>query len=475
MTQAVGAGRALPGRPAGMSTARRGAGAALVVVGLPALSAVLVAADGLTLASSLLLFLLGVVLIGVVGGVGVATAAALVSFLLANWFLIPPLHTLRIEDRDNLVALGVFLAVALTSSGLVELAARRRAAAERGRAEALVMARLATSPVASSVESVLDEVAAAFGMTSVALVSRAGDRTVASVGPPMTGPPAVQVDAGRGLRLVAAGPTPFAEDRHLLGQLAAAAVRALDEQDLTDDAARGRELAEVDRLRSALLAAVGHDLRTPLASVKAAVTALRQDDVDLPAEHRAELLATIESSTDRLTEMVANLLDLSRLRSGALVVHQDTVSVDEVVARVLVAGPDEPVEPDAAIVDNQVPDDLPLVTTDPALLERVVANLLDNARRHEPAGGVVVVGADATEEAIRLRVVDHGPGVDPDSRDRMFEAFQRLDDRSGTSVGLGLAIVAGFVEALGGTVEPSTTPGGGLTMTVTLPRQVRSR
>jgi K+-sensing histidine kinase KdpD len=472
MTQALGAGRALPGRPAGIATARRGAGAALVVVGLPVLTAVLAAADGLTLASCLLLFLLGVVLIGVVGGIAVATAAALASFLLANWFLIPPLHTLRIEDRDNLVALGVFLAVALTSSGLVELAARRRAAAERSRAEALVMARLATNPVASSVESVLDEVAAAFGMTSVALVRRTGGPPVAAVGPAMTSKPTVQVDSGRGLRLVAAGPTPFAEDRRLLRQLAAAAARALDERDLSEDAARGRALAEVDRLRSALLAAVGHDLRTPLASVKAAVTGLRQTDVELPEEHRFELLATIESSTDRLTEMVANLLDLSRLRAGALVVHREVVSVDEVVARVLLAGQDGMA---AAAVDNQVRDDLPLLTTDPGLLERVVANLVDNARRHEPPGRAVIVDAESSDEHVRLRVVDHGPGVDPDARGLMFEGFQRLDDRAGTGVGLGLAIVAGFVEALGGTVVPSTTPGGGLTMTVALPRRDEAR
>jgi K+-sensing histidine kinase KdpD len=362
--------------------------------------------------------------------------------------------------------------VALTSSGLVELAARRRAAAERSRAEALVMARLATNPVASSVESVLDEVAAAFGMTSVALVRRTGGPPVAAVGPAMTSKPTVQVDSGRGLRLVAAGPTPFAEDRRLLRQLGAAAARALDERDLSEDAARGRALAEVDRLRSALLAAVGHDLRTPLASVKAAVTGLRQTDVELPEEHRFELLATIESSTDRLTEMVANLLDLSRLRAGALVVHREVVSVDEVVARVLLAGQDGMA---AAAVDNQVRDDLPLLTTDPGLLERVVANLVDNARRHEPPGRAVIVDAESSDEHVRLRVVDHGPGVDPDARGLMFEGFQRLDDRAGTGVGLGLAIVAGFVEALGGTVVPSTTPGGGLTMTVALPRRDEAR
>ena len=144
----------------------------------------------------------------------------------------------------------------------------------------------------------------------------------------------------------------------MLGELAAAAARALETQTLSEDAARGRQLAEVDRLRSALLAAVGHDLRTPLAAIKAAVTALRQTDVELPAAARDELLATIDTGADRLTDMVANLLDLSRLRAGALVVSPTEVTLDEIVARVLVAAAGSP-------VDNRVADDLPAGTRRP--------------------------------------------------------------------------------------------------------------
>jgi K+-sensing histidine kinase KdpD len=462
MTQVVGVGRAMPGRPVGISAARRGAAIGVTVLGLPLLTAVLDLTDALSLASSLLLFLVAVVLVAVLGGTVVAVAAAMLSFLLANWFLILPLHTLRIEDRDNVIALVVFLAVALTVSALVEVAARQRAGARRSEAEAVLLARLATRPVAADAGSVLGEIATAFGMTSVALVRVPGEPAVASFGPPMSGHPAVQVDAGPGLRLVADGPTPFAEDRRLLGELAAAAARAVEARTLADDAARGRELAEVDRLRSALLAAVGHDLRTPLASVKAAITSLRSD-VDLPPTARAELLATIEGGTDRLTEMVANLLDLSRLRAGALLVRPDKVALDEAVARVLLSG-------HGAGVDNRVPDDIPLVSADPTLVERVIANLLDNARRHEPPDRAVVVDAALADSQVLLTVEDHGPGVPESERDRMFEPFQRLDDRGGAGVGLGLAIVAGFVDAMGGAVTPSTTAGGGLTMTVALPR-----
>ncbi len=463
MTELGSAVRALPRRSAGMTPRRRGAGGAIAVLGLPALTAVLSSMDALSLASSLLLFQVAVVVVAVVGGTAVGVGAALASFLLANFFLTRPLHTFRVDDRDSLVALAVFLAVSLVVSGLVELAGRQRAAAERSRAEADVLARMATRPVATGVDAVLAEVADAFGMTSVALVGRPGTSPLATFGPPIVGAAVVQVDAAPGLRLLADGPTPFAEDRRVLDELAAAAARALETRSLSEDAARGRQLTEVDRLRSALLAAVGHDLRTPLAGIKAAVTALRQTDVELPAAPRDELLATIETGADRLTDMVANLLDLSRLRAGALVVTPTEVALDEVVSRSIVAAPGSP-------VDNRVGDDLPAALADPVLLERVVTNLVDNARRHEPDGGTVVVEARATDDRLLLRVVDHGPGVDPAARGRMFEPFQRLDDRGGSGIGLGLAIVDGFVTAMSGSVRASTTDGGGLTMTVDLPR-----
>lgn len=190
---------------------------------------------------------------------------------------------------------------------------------------------------------------------------------------------------------------------------------------------------------------------------------MRQTEVDLPSDAQDELLVTIESGADRLTDMVANLLDLSRLRAGALVVSPVEVALDEIVGRALVSAP-------GARVDNRVPDDLPTALADPVLLERVVANLVDNARRHEPLDGTVVVDAAVAEDLLRLRVIDHGPGVDPGRRTQMFEPFQRLDDHGGAGVGLGLAIVSGFLEAMAGSVTASTTDGGGLTMTVEIPR-----
>ncbi|WP_235929665.1 sensor histidine kinase, partial [Cellulomonas citrea] len=219
--------------------------------------------------------------------------------------------------------------------------------------------------------------------------------------------------------------------------------------------------ATADKVRTGLLAAVGHDLRSPLAAIKAAVSSLRADDVQWEPDEQAELLAAIEDGADRLSALVANLLDLSRLQAGSMPVLVQTVGVDEVVARALLHQPD---------VDVVLRDDLPLVLADPGLLERVVANLVDNARRYTTSGRVQVAAA-AGPTAVRLTVTDHGPGVPPQEWERMFVPFQRLDDRSTTTgLGLGLAIAAGFTEAMGATLTPSTTPGGGLTMTVELRR-----
>jgi K+-sensing histidine kinase KdpD len=214
-------------------------------------------------------------------------------------------------------------------------------------------------------------------------------------------------------------------------------------------------------LRAALLAAVGHDLRTPLASIKAAVSSLRQGDVTWTADERAEFLATIEDSANRLDDLIANLLAMSRLQAGALSVAPRPVGLDEIVARALIGLRLE------VVVD--VPDNLPRAMADPGLVERIVANLLVNAHRFSPPGTPVRVEAASGGDVVRLRVIDSGPGVSEEDREQMFSPFQRLGDRSTGGVGLGLAIARGFTEAMNGTLSPSTTPGGGLTMTLTLP------
>jgi two-component system sensor histidine kinase KdpD len=255
--------------------------------------------------------------------------------------------------------------------------------------------------------------------------------------------------------------------------------RVADRERLEAHAAAARELEAVDQLRAALLASVSHDLRTPLATAKAAVSTLRQDDVDWEADARAELLASIEGAVDRLTRVITDLLDLSRLQAGAVAVHLGPVSLPEVLDRAVTAER-------APAVRIGLTGSVPAVVADPALLERVVDNLVENAIRFSPPGGVVEVGAavlrgataeGTTDQAVggarparvALRVVDHGPGVPTESMGRMFVPFQRLDDREpGAHTGLGLAIAQGFAQAMGTRVVPSTTPHGGLTMTVEL-------
>jgi two-component system sensor histidine kinase KdpD len=214
-------------------------------------------------------------------------------------------------------------------------------------------------------------------------------------------------------------------------------------------------------MRTALLRAVSHDLRTPLASIKASVSSLRQTDVHWSADDEAELLANIEQNADRLDALVGNLLDMSRLQAGSLEPFLRATAVDE-VAPVALRGLDEA---DQLLI--VVPDDLPLVRADPGLLERVLANLFSNALRHSPPDLRPMLRAKEDGDRVVMDVVDHGVGVPAGLKDRIFEPFARLDERS-PGVGLGLAVAKGFAEAMGGTIVAIDTPGGGLTVRVTL-------
>lgn len=461
------AARELPLPAAGLSAARRWTGLVAAVTGLPALTIALVnTGDDLGLGSVLLLYLLAVVVVAAIGGRWPGILAALASVFAANWFLTPPFHTLLVESRDSIVELVVFAVVSLIVSVTVDLAARDRGRAARSELEASLLSDLAARPVADlSLAEVLDQVRTTFGMTSAALVlapaSPGADETVvASIGEIPGDEPSIRVTAGGKLMLVGHGPQLFAEDRSVLERFAAAAARAWEGQHL---AARADRLVEVDRVRSALLAAVGHDLRTPLSGLKAAVSSLRQDDMTWSPAEEAELLATIEESSDRLADLIANLLDMTRLQVGAVTAHPVPVALDEVVSRALLDVPSETLR-------MTIADDLPLVSADPGLLERVVANLVDNARRHTPDGRAVRLEAALTAGRVELRVIDSGPGVPADLWPTMFAPFQRLGDRAtGAGVGLGLAIVKGFCDAMGISIHPEHTPEGGLTMTLSLP------
>jgi two-component system sensor histidine kinase KdpD len=224
------------------------------------------------------------------------------------------------------------------------------------------------------------------------------------------------------------------------------------------------QLGQADELRNALLAAVSHDLRTPISSIKASATSLLQDDVTWPAEEVRAFAGTIDTEADRLNRLVGNLLDMSRLATGALEVLQRPVGLEEVVPAALASLGER-----AADVIVEVPETLPRVVVDPALLERAVANVVANALTWSPAGAPVRVEAGAVAGRVDLRVADRGPGIPEAHRERVFQPFQRLGD-SGRSdgVGLGLAVAKGFVEAMGGEVGVEDTPGGGTTMVLSL-------
>ena len=458
---------ALPRAGMRLTRTRRLVGVGFVAVAEPlGTLALLRLGQGLSLGAVLMVYVLLVVVAAAVGGLEAAGFAVAFGFLLGNWFFVPPRHTFAVDSRDSLVELTVFLVVGGIVGLTVQLAAREQAAAARSRFGSQVLSRLSAEPVSgTSVVGVLDEARRVLGMDAMALVRRGVAAPLARVGVASPGAPDLVIEAGQDLQLVGYGPEPFAAERSLLTGLAGAAARAWDAQVLAEQASRARQLAEGEQVRTALLAAVGHDLRTPLAGIKAAVSSLRASDVEWSPQERSELLEAVEQGADRLSDLLANLLDLSRLQAGALAVHRVPVDLDEVVGRALLTLSDEQVQVD-------LPAGLPPVLTDPGLAERVVANVVDNARRYAPAGSRVRVEAQADDERVELRVVDHGPGVPEGEWLELFEPFRRLDDRS-TGVGLGLAIARGFTEAVGGSLVPSRTPGGGLTMTLRLPRAAR--
>lgn len=469
----VAKGRGLPvARGARLGRSRILGGWLVGVVGPVALALLLTHTDAdLGLANDMLLFLALTVGSALLGGFLPALASAAVGSLLLNWFFTPPIHRITIADPLNIVAIAVFFGVAMAVASVVDLAARRTHQAARLRAESEVLSYLAGSVLRgeTSLDALLERVRETFSMESVALLERADGaepwNRAAAVGPhPAARPEDADVDmpVGDHLALALSGRVLPAEDRRVLGAFAAQAAVVLDRQRLVGEAEEARKLAEGNKIRTSLLAAVSHDLRTPLAGIKASVTSLRSDDVEWSEEDRAELLEGIEAGADRLDHLVGNLLDMSRLQTGTVTPLIRAVDLDEVVPMALGGVPDGSAEAD-------VPETLPMVEVDKGLLERAVANIVENAVKYSPEGVPVAVTASALGDRVELRVVDRGPGVPDESKDGIFEPFQRFGDAPrGSGVGLGLAVARGFVEAMGGTLGAEDTPGGGLTMVLTL-------
>jgi len=462
----------LPPLAGALTARRRWLGLALALLGVPALTAACVAGGAaVTLPVVLLAFLLLVLAVALVGGLWPALAAAVLGGLAENWFFIAPTGQLHVHRIDDLVALFGGLIVAVAVATVVDRSARRATAAARSRAETAMLASLSRAVLAGDrgLPSLLEQIREAFGLRTVTMIEStpAGDRVVGTCG--RTGQNAPDDDSDQvavtdTLALRLTGRALPAGERRVLVAFAEQVAVALQQGRLSAQAAEADRLAAANSMRTALLAAVSHDLRTPLAGIKAAASALRSDDLDLDDADRAELVVTVDESADRLTNLVENLLDMSRLHAGAVSPVLTPSDVPAVVQRAL-NGLDN-CEPGRIALDW--PDDLPPVLADPGLLERVVANLVSNAVRHAPRGPISVT-AGCFGDRLELHVVDRGPGVALADRDRVFAPFQRLGDTpSGQGVGLGLAVARGLTEAMNGTLTAEDTPAGGLTMVISL-------
>lgn len=438
--------------------------------------------EDVTLAMAMLLSLSLSVGVALLGGWWPALVSALVGGLATSYTFTEPRYTLAVERPQEVLSLVLVVGVTLTVSWVVDLATTRTAEAARARSEAAALTSVARSVLEGqdAVPRLLEQLVETLGLTGAELVreprgagedpageeDEAGAPTtgvVASYGEVAPGAHPVSVPTGAGVVLRLRGRPLQAHEVRVAAAVGAQAAVVLERDRLRAQSRRTKAERERTAIRTAMLAAVSHDLRTPLAGIKASVGSLLADDVVLVDADHDELLRGVDVATDRLQALVDNLLDMSRLDAGVVSPRPVAVSLDEIVPRALSGVAEDR-------VDLQVPEDLPMVFLDPGLVERSLANVVENAVRHSPTQQRVLVCAEHSGAEVVVRVVDRGPGVPDELKADVFRAFQRLGDRhAGDGVGLGLAVARGFVEANGGTVEAEDTPGGGLTMVVRLP------
>lgn len=423
------------------------------------------------------LFVVGVLVVALLGGVAPAVLSAVLSGLLLNYFLTAPRYTFTIAEPDAAVTEIVLLVLAIAVAVLVDYSAKRQREARQASREAELLTLFSGSVLrGADLEALLERVRETYLQRAVSMLRVRGEQgqVVACVGEDPcqdvdSADTAIEVGDDEFWLLMAGKGLP-ARDRRVLTVVAKQAAGLVRQRELAEEASRAEAIEKADELRRSLLSAVSHDLRTPLAGAKAAVSSLRSEDVGFSAEDTAELLATVEESIDQLTALVDNLLDSSRLAGGVVRPELKLVYTEEAVQRALLSisrgatgfGPGGLDRVKVDVGDA-------VVIADVGLLERVLANLIDNALRYAP-NSVIRVNAGRVADRVLINVIDSGPGVPRGAEETMFEPFQRLGDRENKSgVGLGLSVARGFIEAMGGTISATDTPGGGLTVIVDLP------
>jgi two-component system sensor histidine kinase KdpD len=445
------------------------------------------------------LYLLSVVAAAAVGGVWSGFGAAIVSFLGLNYYFTAPTHTLRVDKVTDLAALLVFLAVGGIVGELLARALAERARAERREVETQILHTASTKLLAAeSLERAVTDLAHTmrelFGARACAVyIDDAPELTVELGGTdhgataPAVAPVAVGAVRFGSIRIErGADAQPFSEsDRRLLSALADQLGLALERRRLDNEARAARTQAEISQIRAALFSSVTHDLRTPLASIKAGVTSLMDEDVRYDAEQRRELLRTVLEETDRLNRLVGNLLNLARARAGGLAIEKELTPIEDVIEPVLtrmrgILG--------AFDVKTEIANGLPAVWVDPLQMDQALTNILENAAHHSARGDVIGVNVVPWRDGIRIAIADNGPGIPPQDRELVFEPFFRRapggsargdrgdaasDRRIGT--GLGLAIARAVVQAHDGSIHIEGAPGEGATIVIELPRGTPSQ
>jgi two-component system sensor histidine kinase KdpD len=470
-----------------LSSRRQMAAVMIGVLGFPLLTVILAALRShVDLSTALSSYLVLVVVVAATGGVWPAVCAAIAGFLLSNYYFAPPIHTFTIDDARDILALVMFLVTASVVSLLVDHSARKSSAATQARSDARMLARVAgrmVSPEGNPLPALLGELLVAFRLDGVAVLRSDPDYTptpfatgggiaprtwfaVAGAGGQPPGDPeeaSVVLPLTDREILVLNGPGLTAEDRDILAAFAAQLASALESERLRAEADESDSLARANQMRSALLAAVSHDLRTPLAAIKAASSSLLSDQIAFGPTETRILMQTIDDESDRLSSLVENLLDMSRLQTESMDVLEQSIDVRELIEAAVGS-----LGPHGKEVQIDVPASLPRIGADPVLLERAIANLIDNGIIH--AGGVGLrVEAAAVAGRVDIRIIDRGQGIRRRDQDIVFRPFQRLgDSENQVGVGLGLAVARGFVEAIGGELDVEDTPGGGCTMVIRL-------
>jgi len=401
------------------------------------------------------LYVLAVLPVAILWGTALAAVVSVASMLAFNWFFLPPFHTFHLRESQNWLALAVYLVIAFAVSALAARARARREDAEQRRAEAHALAEAALDLLRG--RSIDEELGRLASLTAGVLgVEHA--RLELGKRSPQSGERVLPVEAS--LRSVA---TLFVDEeavvdesvrRRFLPSLAALLAVVVERSRLEGEALEAETLRRSDAVKTALLRAVSHDLRSPLTAILASAEALASPGLALEPADRLGLAETIRGEATRLDRVVEQLLDLSRLESGTVEPHRELWHVDELVGQAL-AG----LGPEAARVRVEVGPRTPPVEVDAAQVERALANLVENALRYSPPGSRVLVRAEPGATELRLHVVDSGPGLPAEERDALFQPFRR--GVAGHGSGLGLAIARGFAEANGGRVWAQDDPAGG--------------